>query len=527
MNSILAWLTPPFVGAFIGYMTNYVAIRMLFRPLKPWRILGIRLPMTPGVIPSKRHELAENIGEMVGEHLLTSADISRAINEQGFQRDLKKLIEGRIGEILAKDLGPVVEIIPKRFRSYFEVGVKILRWRFLKHLRHHLESVAFEERTAAAITIYLNNFLAQELSTCLPEKSRRHFFETLEAMLTRFLAGPDVEQWLTAYINQEIDAFIKKGGRPKDLLTEAMGEALLNRLAAEAAPLLVKLAAMIEEPAMQEKIATGLTNAIRNFTASLGPMAAMIGNFISPETIGNKIKNYLAEKGSDISASLLDSSVQEKVAAILRRKAEEFLATPVADLTREIEPEKIQDAGRRIGATVAGLTKRPETIKALTTLLEEALAVQSDRPLSDILTDLFGEDGIHKGRERATAEIIGTIRSQKAKRMLDDLVTELVEKKLLTQPVGPLSDFLPQEVQHGLGDYLLQQISVLLAREVPGLVDSLDIRRTVTRKVDSLDLLRLEGLLLGIMQEQFKYINLFGALLGFLIGLINLLFLPM
>ena len=58
---------------------------------------------------------------------------------------------------------------------------------------------------------------------------------------------------------------------------------------------------------------------------------------------------------------------------------------------------------------------------------------------------------------------------------------------------------------------------------IPGLVDSLNIRRVVTEKVDSLDLLKLERLLLSIMEEQFKYINLFGALLGFLIGFINLL----
>jgi uncharacterized membrane protein YheB (UPF0754 family) len=62
-----------------------------------------------------------------------------------------------------------------------------------------------------------------------------------------------------------------------------------------------------------------------------------------------------------------------------------------------------------------------------------------------------------------------------------------------------------------------------MVREVPGLVASLNIRKIVTKKVDSLDLLRLEKLLMSIMQEQFKYINLFGALLGFLIGLLNLL----
>ena len=54
------------------------------------------------------------------------------------------------------------------------------------------------------------------------------------------------------------------------------------------------------------------------------------------------------------------------------------------------------------------------------------------------------------------------------------------------------------------------------------MVESLNIQRMVTDKVNGLDLLQLERLLLSIMEEQFKYINLFGALLGFLIGLGNL-----
>ncbi len=63
----------------------------------------------------------------------------------------------------------------------------------------------------------------------------------------------------------------------------------------------------------------------------------------------------------------------------------------------------------------------------------------------------------------------------------------------------------------------------MLASEVPGLVQSLNIRRIVTDRINALDLLKLEGLLLSIMAEQFKYINLFGALLGFLIGCLNVL----
>ena len=54
-------------------------------------------------------------------------------------------------------------------------------------------------------------------------------------------------------------------------------------------------------------------------------------------------------------------------------------------------------------------------------------------------------------------------------------------------------------------------------------MEALNVERLVEDKVNALDVLQVEELLLGIMKEQFKYINLFGGLLGFLIGCLNLL----
>ncbi|MCK5194793.1 MAG: DUF445 family protein, partial [Desulfobulbaceae bacterium] len=143
------------------------------------------------------------------------------------------------------------------------------------------------------------------------------------------------------------------------------------------------------------------------------------------------------------------------------------------------------------------------------------------------MTELFGSHGIAKGKQWAAEEITAIFRSSATKQVLHNLIVELLEKKLLAKPVGPLADLIPKKIQESFADYLLTQISEILVREVPGLVDSLNIRSMVTRKVNSLDLLRLEGLLMSIMQEQFKYINLFGALLGFLIGLLNLVVLTL
>jgi len=114
LTPVLQYGAPPLLGAFIGYLTNKVAIKMLFRPLTAKYLFGVRIPMTPGVIPSKRGDLAVNIGEMVGSHLLTSQEISKALEKPSFQKTLYELIESRGETLLQKDLGPVSEIIPEK-----------------------------------------------------------------------------------------------------------------------------------------------------------------------------------------------------------------------------------------------------------------------------------------------------------------------------------------------------------------------------------------------------------------------------
>lgn len=65
------YIAAPVIGSVIGYFTNYLAVKMLFRPLKPVKIGKFTLPFTPGIIPKGRDRLAKAIGGAVGNSLLT------------------------------------------------------------------------------------------------------------------------------------------------------------------------------------------------------------------------------------------------------------------------------------------------------------------------------------------------------------------------------------------------------------------------------------------------------------------------
>ena len=99
---MIEFLVPPAFGALIGYFTNYVAIKMLFRPLRPYYLFGRRIPFTPGLIPSKREKLAEAIAKVVKENLLTEEVIRKRLNEEKIKQNLEVLVSKFIDELLLK-----------------------------------------------------------------------------------------------------------------------------------------------------------------------------------------------------------------------------------------------------------------------------------------------------------------------------------------------------------------------------------------------------------------------------------------
>lgn len=72
---IFKTILPLIISGFIGYATNFIAVKMLFRPRHEIKIFGKRLPFTPGIIPKNQPRLAKEIGKAIGNTLFTSDDI--------------------------------------------------------------------------------------------------------------------------------------------------------------------------------------------------------------------------------------------------------------------------------------------------------------------------------------------------------------------------------------------------------------------------------------------------------------------
>lgn len=75
--ALVPWIVAPLVGALIGYVTNRVAVMMIFRPYRPRRILGMTVH---GLVPRRQPDLAKSIGGVVGDHLVRPEDLRGALD---------------------------------------------------------------------------------------------------------------------------------------------------------------------------------------------------------------------------------------------------------------------------------------------------------------------------------------------------------------------------------------------------------------------------------------------------------------
>jgi uncharacterized membrane protein YheB (UPF0754 family) len=105
---LIKYLIAPFVCAFIGWLTNYLAIRMLFHPKRPVRVFRWQWQ---GLFPKRQKELARNLGRLVEQELVNHQDIRRAINDPSFLVQLRVMISTSVERFITRKLTSIHPVL--------------------------------------------------------------------------------------------------------------------------------------------------------------------------------------------------------------------------------------------------------------------------------------------------------------------------------------------------------------------------------------------------------------------------------
>ncbi|MCC6671606.1 MAG: DUF445 family protein [Planctomycetes bacterium] len=160
--SLATWITLPLVGALIGYATNWLAVKMIFRPIRPVRVLGVRVQ---GLMGKRQGDLARSIGKVVGGHLVGHDDVVRSFAKVDFDRLL--------GDVLERGMAPKVQelrSLPLIGGFLTEERVAGLKASLVQGILQHKELVLERLETAVEEGLDVRALVAEKVAAFPVEK---------------------------------------------------------------------------------------------------------------------------------------------------------------------------------------------------------------------------------------------------------------------------------------------------------------------------------------------------------------------
>jgi len=149
----------PFIGAFVGFITNYIAIKLLFWPKK--KILGVQ-----GLLPKRKAEIAMRAGDIINTHLINREDIRKSIDREA--------LEGAVDGFLEKN------------------SLRLLQIPFLRRAAKKLLLSILTDRDGYLNKSILESFINEKMLAGIVEQKINEFdLRTLEGII-RKASGPEL-----------------------------------------------------------------------------------------------------------------------------------------------------------------------------------------------------------------------------------------------------------------------------------------------------------------------------------------------
>jgi uncharacterized membrane protein YheB (UPF0754 family) len=189
---LLQFILLPLISAFIGWFTNWIAIKMLFHPREPKRILGITFH---GIFPKRQRSFAEKLGKMISAEFLSYEDIENKIADPKNLQNLLPLVEAHVDKFLQDKLSDEMPFLSlfigeKTRRSLKNIFMKELETLFPQIMKSYAKHLEEELDLEKIVTDKVSKFSSDKLEAILYQIMSKEFrFVELLGGIIGFMIG--------------------------------------------------------------------------------------------------------------------------------------------------------------------------------------------------------------------------------------------------------------------------------------------------------------------------------------------------
>ena len=497
-----------------GYGAAWLAIWMLFHPYQPVKLLSVTI-WPQGMIPRHRARLAQSIGNAVGNELVSQETVFHALFETGFfSRKVEGFVTSYTEELLSTIYPSLLEALPTGARAPVLDTIAALQFR----LAEHIASVLKSQETSLAIERFVDRQVDRLLERQVGETVSTETFDlVLRFAQDRFnglVSEEGFELKVRGIVSERIDDLAHTNASLAEMFTPETVGLIKERVDQQVGPIAQHLADIAASPSTRQQIGALIKREVDEYYDQLSFLKKI---FISRERIYREVDdlvhNTLPRK---IDEYLRGADFVQEATGFLNSTIDNLMQRPLNDLIGQLPPEKFEAIKGEAAVRLVTLLRSPELGVAVSVYLGDAIERLRPQTLGELLETLNPESA-PRLKAFLTKSLLTVLARDDTAQTINSILNAQIEKFLIA-PIGRLGDHMPAGAIEKASAALTEKITAAARERLPALIAEFDVGGLVRQKVSDYPIEKLEALVLSVAQHHLKTIELFGAVIGFWIG---------
>ncbi len=528
-NDIAAAVTPYFKNIWVqigllvvfatahGYAGAWLAVRMLFRPRMPFKILGVTL-FPQGMIPRHRDRLANAIGKAVGEELVSQETIMEELLGKEFLRNkIRGVVDSYTQELLSQNYPSLIETLPANLRASVLDAITSLQFK----VASHIESVLKSEESLATISGFVerrvDEVLSRRVATVVDDETFEKIVGFLEERIRSAVESPALEKTIGEFVSRRVDD-LANTETPLGAMFTPDAVALFKEKANEQiAPMAHHLTEIAAAERTRSQIGALIKKEVHGYSEGL-PFFKKI--FVSRDNLLDEVDDLVNESlPKRIEEMLKGDFFAEEARVFVGSSIDNALARPLPDVIGKINPDQLDRLKNQITNSIISLLRGEEMLRSISAYLTDTLHKLRPHSIDSILRTLHPESE-EKLKNMLSNGLLSIIASENTSKVINGLLNRQIEQ-LLSAPIGRLSDNIAEDKLLAASDSFAFTIIAAIREKLPDAIREFDIGGVVRTKIMNYPAEKLEALVLSVAKEHLRTIEAFGAGFGFAIGILQ------
>ena len=524
MDNLLVLLKNVVLSALHGWVGASLAVFMFFRPLKPWRIGGVKI--WHGVIPAQQQIIGAAIGGVVAEELLTPAAILDYLDREGaLEQWVGATVHELADELADRDYAALEDILPRAAADFKEEIKKQTATALARLVQKYLKEPDTQTWLKDVLRERLAPFWRKRLGEICPEEEARGFFILLLSKTERYLAEPRFSRAVADMLEYLRESLCAKDVSLGEFLPRPILEKIDQWPAGLAEVLPVLVTRLKESDEVMERLTATILETMERMKEQ-GLLARIgIGLFQFFNEYQKEVELFVRrEMFPRLSDFLASPEAKMWLEKGLREQARAILAKPVGELAAGLNRRHLDAISDWLAARLERWFREASTKAWLEEFLLERYQTLAEKQLADLcqqyirlsptdVTDRLAEYGFTLLDKPTVAELL-----ESAAGSFMDAVA--------AYPVGRFRDRLAPGTISRAESLATGVIISFIRSRVPAFLEQIDAKAIVQGKIESYSTGQLVEMFHKVTMNSLRKIEGYGAaigaVMGVLIGLANL-----